>query len=477
MSGFSSFILLAEMRTGSNFLEANINLYDGLTCHGEAFNPSFIGYPQIDNILGVTLEQREADPQTLINAIKADAGLAGFRLFGDHDPRAQDICLADPRCAKIVLTRNPVDSFISWKIAKATGQWKLTNATHAKSAQISFDADEFETFLDKIQQFQIRLLNDLQKSGQTAFHLAYEDLSEVDIMNGLAAFLGRDDRLTALDRKLKKQNPAASVDKVANPAEMEAALARLDRFNLNRTPNFEPRRGPMIPAYVAAPDSGLLYLPLRGGLDAQIGDWLAAVDGKPRAALQKNFSQKTLRQWKRDHPGHRSFAVLRHPVVRAHYAFCTHILFDGPRNFPRIRETLRKVHKLPIPPEPLQQRKLKGYDIAAHRRAFVAFLGFLKNNLSAQTAVRIDPAWASQLAVLQGMAQFGLADLILREDRLARDLAFLGDQIGRDNLPEIQTTEDVETALLAEIYDDGIEQAAQEAYARDYLAFGFAAWR
>lgn len=476
MSKFDYFVIFAEMRTGSNYLEANINHFDGLTCHGEAFNPSFIGYPQVDNILGIALEQREGDPGALINAIKAADGLAGFRFFGDHDPRALEICLADPRCAKVVLTRNPIDSFVSWKIAKATGQWKLTNATHAKSEHVHFDADEFETFLARVQQFQTQLLNHLQRTGQTAFYLAYDDLSDVEVMNGLASFLGCNDRLTSLDRKLKKQNPEASIDKVVNPADMEAALARLDRFNLNRTPNFEPRRGPMIPAYMAAPDSGLLYLPLRGGLDHRVGDWLAAVDGKSRSALKTKFTQKTLRQWKRDHAGHRSFAVLRHPVVRAHHAFCTHVLFDGPRNFPKIRETLRKVHKLPIPQEPLLKRNLKGYDINAHHNAFLAFLGFLRHNLSAQTAVRIDPAWASQLSVLQGMAQFGLPDVILREERLVDDLDFLGSQVGLNNLPVMPPDEDVETTLLAEVYDAAIEKAAQEAYARDYLAFGFAGW-
>ena len=34
MSRFDYFVVFAEMRTGSNFLEANINAFDGLTCHG-----------------------------------------------------------------------------------------------------------------------------------------------------------------------------------------------------------------------------------------------------------------------------------------------------------------------------------------------------------------------------------------------------------------------------------------------------------
>ena len=63
MSGsFTSFVVLAEMRTGSNFLEANLNALEGVTCHGEAFNPHFIGYPNSTEILGISQQGREDDP-------------------------------------------------------------------------------------------------------------------------------------------------------------------------------------------------------------------------------------------------------------------------------------------------------------------------------------------------------------------------------------------------------------------------------
>ena len=118
-ASFDYFVVFAEMRTGSNFLEANLNAFDGLTCHGEAFNPHFIGYPNKNEILGVTQAMREADPARLLQQIKAEPGvLGGFRYFHDHDPRVLDRMLVDPRCAKIILTRNPLDSYVSWKIAR-----------------------------------------------------------------------------------------------------------------------------------------------------------------------------------------------------------------------------------------------------------------------------------------------------------------------------------------------------------------------
>lgn len=478
MRRFDYFVVFAEMRTGSNFLEANINLFDGLTCHGEAFNPTFIGYPNKDNILGVSQPERDAKPQYLLDTIKTKTdGLGGFRYFNDHDPRVLDTILNDPRCAKIILTRNPVDSFVSWKIAQATGQWKLTNIKNARSQQVAFDPAEFEAHLEALQTFQVRLLNGLQRTGQTAFYVSYEDLQDVDVMNGIAIFLGVEARITALDKQLKKQNPAPMQDKVTNYAQMETSLARMDRFNLSRTPNFEPRRGPNTPSYIAGAVSPLLFMPLKSGPEDIVINWLAQLDGKPKEALQTGFNQNTLRDWLDSTPGHRSFTVVRHPVARAHAAFCDKILAMRKESFPEVRQTLRKVHKLPIPdyaPEPETDNR---YGMADHKAAFLAFLTFLKSNLSAQTAVRVDPAWASQLALLQGFANFGLPDLIVREDRMQQDLAILANQIGHDTMPGIPEQTDPYAARLAQIYDAEIEAAARDACQRDYVAFGFADYR
>lgn len=473
MALFDYFVVFAEMRTGSNFLETNINAFDGLACHGEVFNPHFIGYPDKDNVLGVTQAQREADPQVLIDQIKAAPGLNGFRYFNDHDPRLLDICMADRRCAKIILTRNPVESYVSWKIAALTGQWKLTNVKQAKTRQINFNGREFGEHLEALQAFQVKLLNSLQKLGQTAFYVAYEDLQDVDVMNGLADYLGCQNRIAQLDKSLKKQNPMPMSDKVVDFSAMEKSLARLDRFNLNRTPTFEPRRGPMTPSYIAAPTSGVLYMPIKSGPDAAICDWLGRLDEKSSEDVLSDMSQKDLRQWKRKHVGHRSFTVLRHPVARAHTAFCNHILSTGEGSYVEIRKTLRKVHNVPLPNDPSDE----SYDTAAHRTAFLAWLVFLKANLNAQTALRVDGTWASQLVMLQGMATFGVPDMILREDRLRGDLAMLAGQMGLTSMPEPLPVSDPHAEILAAIYDSEIEQAARDACQRDYTAFGFGNWQ
>lgn len=470
---FDYFVVLAEMRTGSNLLESNINAFAGLQCHGEAFNPQFIGYPNRTEILGVTQAMREGDPARLIETIKTGSdGLGGFRFFHDHDPRALEIFLHDPRCAKIVLTRNPADSYVSWKIARETGQWKLTNVKRRRAARVAFDAAEFEQHVARLHEFQVFLLNSLQKSGQTAFYIAYEDLQDLDVLNGLAAFLGSAERLEALDDALKIQNPGRLEDKVSNPDEMIEALAGLDRFNLTRVPNFEPRRGPAVPNHVAGVKAPLLFMPIRSGPVAETCAWLAALDDAAPEALFSGMNQKTLRQWKSARPGHRTFTVLRHPAARAHAAFCNCILNPGPDQLPSIRRVLRNFHKLPIPgAEPDQT-----WDRGAHRDAFVAFLEFLRANLRGQTSVRVDANWATQTSILQGMAQFCLPDLVIREEEMTLQLAALAKLIGRPGAVPPPACDTDRPFALAEIHDDEIEDLVADIYQRDYMMFGFGRW-
>lgn len=471
---FDYFVVFAEMRTGSNFLEVNLNALDDVACHGEAFNPHFIGYPNRDAILDVTQAQRDADPDRLLAAVRATPrALGGFRYFHDHDPRVLDTLLEDPRCAKIVLTRNPLDSYVSWKIAQATGQWKLTDVKRRKEAQAHFEAEEFAAHVASLQAFQAQLLNRLQTSGQTAFYVAYEDLQDLGVMNGLAHWLGATARLEELDQSLKPQNPGAVIDKVDNPEEMALALSGLDRFNLTRTPNFEPRRGPAVPSYVAGRDVPLLYLPVRGGPEAEVVDWLAMLEGVPVEDLASEMTQKDLRQWKRQHPGHRSFSVLRHPAARAHHVFCEKILNEGKGSYRQIRDLLRKKFKLPIP----RKSPDASYGRADHRAAFVAFLEFLKMNLAGQTPVRVDAAWGSQAQVFSGFGEFALPDLILREEELASALPALARQVGCDvSVAPTSAAQDVPYPL-SDIYDDEIEALVADVYQRDYMMFGFGAWR
>ncbi|WP_095587730.1 nodulation protein NodH [Actibacterium ureilyticum] len=470
--GFDSFVILAGMRTGSNLLESQLNAVPGLCCYGEAFNPNFVGYPKRDDILGITRAARDADPLALLRRIQDQPGvLAGFRYFRDHDPRVLAAVLDDPRCAKILLTRNPVDSFISLQIARATGQWKLTDGRHRRAAQITFDPAAFETYLQDEQAFFRDIRHGLQTRGQTAFSLGYDDVSDAAVVQGLVRFLDAD--LPAPDgaARLKRQNPETARDKVSNPDQMEQAVAAFDWAGLDHTVLSEPGRGASIRRYVAAAKAPVLFAPLPGGPVSQVEQWLAALDDAAPGDLRRGFTQKTLRQWKRQNPGHRTLTVVSHPLARAYRVFCTAILpvRDGP--YAEIRAALRARFDVPLPatdPGP-------GFGPAQQHAAFLGFLRFLKANLAGQTNLRVDAAWASQGVLLQGMAGFVMPDMVVRHEYLARDLAVLAQQVDRQS-PPVPDRAEPSAVSLSQIHDDALESAARAAYQRDYMLFGYQAW-
>jgi LPS sulfotransferase NodH len=461
---FTSFVILAEMRTGSNLLQSYLNEVPGVTCHGELFNPSFIDKPNTFEFLGVDFAERSEDPFRLLSVVRAAGGMTGFRLFSDHDPRIRDHVLADPACAKIVLTRNPLEMYVSHKVAAATDQWKLHNVARRRAAKVRFDATEFAEYVDRLQRQQRLIQTRLQTSGQTAFYIHYEDLTDLAVVNGLLAWLGVPG-LRELPRHLKKQNPEPVEALLENPEALAPGLTRLDRFDLGRTPNFEPRRAPMLSAAMAAPRAPVLFLPVRGAPEGELVAWLAALDGAPESAVQRDFDPQRLRDWRARHPRRRSFTVLRHPLLRAHLAFCRKVLTG---EFEAVREHMGRLFGVALAGD------ATGLPVTEHRAAFLAFLKFCRASLSGQTGLQPRPIWASQTALVEAMAETGAPDLVLREERLEPGLAFLCAELGLDPPAVPPTLGPPPPVPLAAILDDEVVAACRAAYARDYERFGFA---
>lgn len=454
---FDSFVIFGAMRTGSNLLEARLVGWQGLACHGEVFNPHFIGGPARKQLFGVTPAMRDADPLALLARMKEKSdGIPGFRFFDGHDTRVRDHCLADPACAKVILTRNPLDSHISLLIARETGQWRLTDVSKRRAARVRFDPRRFEDYLAETEAFYLHLQRMVQTTGQTAFHIGYDDIADDAVIAGLAQFLGSPGKGEGKPAVAPlRQNPEPLADKVENPEEMTGALAAFDRFDLSRVPNLEPRRGPALPGWRAGVSVPILWQPIAGGAD--LSGWLAALDGRPTGELPPPFNRRTLRDWLAGHPGHRTLAVVRHPVARALAAFRA-LPGNGPEGL------LRDGYGIAVPAGDAAP--------AEWREAFLGFLAFLRANLSGQTGLRTDPHWASQVALIQGFSQLVPPGLIVREEEMAGPLLALARAF--DRAPPV--VEEEADPLLPLIHDAEVETAARAAYGQDYRAFGFDDW-
>lgn len=454
---FRSFVILAGMRTGSNLLEATLNAHD-LACFGEAYNPHFIGWPDQATLYDMTLADREARPLDLWQHMVRARKVKGFRYFHDHDPRMFDPLMDDPTCAKIVLTRNPADSWVSTQLAHATNQWKLNETETPIPARVPFDAAGFREALAANQSFLDRIRHALQVRGQVAFWLNYDDLRDGAVLTGLVRWLGRTDvqRMEPAQDQVP-QNPRPMADKVEDFAAMQAEIAGLDPFQLHRIPSFEPQRGPAVPSFLTCEaGAGLLWMPVRGGPVRQVERWLAAL-----GRVGGDLTQASLRHWKGAHPGHRSFTVLRHPLPRAWQAFRQLLSGDGQAD---LRRVLREVHRVPLPADDA----LPELAPEALVPAFAGFLDCLRRNLNGQTSLPTPAAWASQSEVLAGFARLATPDMVLREEAMTEGLAWLSAAVGAD------AAGPVPAPLPAVLDDAALRRAARAAYQRDYVAFGFA---
>ena len=466
---FDYFVIFAEMRTGSNLLEANLNEFDGLSCLGEVFNPHFIGTQGQKELLGQTLRAREIDPAPLLEAIRTQEGLAGFRFFNDHDPRVLPVILNDPRCAKIVLTRNPLDSYVSLLIAQATNQWKLGDVKTKRSAQVTFDPVAFEAHVTQLQDFQLHLQNALQTTGQSAFYIAYEDANDVAVLNGLAKWLGIGARIEAPSTKLKRQNPEPLDQKLTNFHAVSDGIARLDRFNLSRTPGFEPRRQGMVWAHRACQTTPLVFAPLGTGHEGDVLTWMARIDGSGPDELLRDFTPASWRDWQAANPGHVAFALIRHPLERAHHIYRTQILHGTREN---VRNFLRRVDNVVLP----EKGQMASYGTEEHRAGFAAYLRFVRACLNRQTSIPVQAAWDSQSALLAGIVTQCPLTLVVTASQFAQAVPALRAMLGR-SLPDYAPPRVTNRLSLDSIYDPEIEALGRAAYGADYLNLGFGDWQ
>ena len=464
------FVVLASMRTGSNLLEELLRSVAGLEMYGELFNPHFFGSPETDEAFGFSLEARDKDPIDVLEAMK-DAGeaLPGFRLFPGHDPRVFRHVLRDDSCAKIILNRRPIDSFVSLQIARKTGQWWLGDAKSAKHATIHFDPDAYALFAGETRSHSQNVERQLQTSGQVAFRLDYADLGNSDVLDGLVKFLDVKGKPDTTRVRARVQNPVSVEDRLSNP-EVAAAVLADEAADIGDPPIHEPDRGPGVRFFRAAGNLPLLYMPIRGAGHDPVPDWLSKV---AKADVLPPFTQRDLRRWKRQHPGHLSFSVLRHPLPRAYHAFCANILPEDLTNFADVRAALVERYGVQLP----KDHEKTEWTLEKHRAAFLSFLHFLKVNLSGQTSVRVDSVWATQERLLSAIASLIVPDRVFRDHELGTSLCEMSEGIGAkaSHAPKpfgLQSAYELEDVVNGEIQD-----AVGAAYRRDFMMFGFSEWK
>lgn len=457
---FRYFVILGAMRTGSNFLERALEQFPSLQNFGELFNPNFIGGPCRDDFPNWNIADRDSMPFSLLESMIEHAKtevVPGFRLFQDHDPRVLDHVLRDRSCAKIILSRNPLDSYVSLKIAQQTGQWILGGIAHRKSAKAHFSEVEFASFIFERERFYKQIGDTLNETGQSAFALQYTDLKSVATLNGLARYLGSETELERFDEPLKRQNPEALSKKVSNFDEMKAALSRQFSAALTteRSPVFTTKAS-NAPIF-ASGSLNLAFAPISGVPNQQL---LKAI--KKAGSVDRFSGPKEFETWMSDRPGIELVAMTAHPLTRAYNVFCQHVL-PGDNVFKNLRQRLIKNFNLP---------ELAGAkQPAALKEGFEIFLNFLTANLAGQTAIRIAREWDLQSNHIAALNQ---------EVPISRITRWEAINSNREEIPGLSVfglPTELDTTPLELIYDEGLERLCREAFSKDYVKLGYANWK
>ena len=490
---FTYFIVFGTMRCGSNLFQHSLSQYDNITCHGELFNPAFIDGPKTTEFFGLNKSDREKDPNLIIEKIietHAD-GIAGFRFFEDHDARIMAAALGDPDCAKIILQRDYLQSFISLKIAQKTDQWMIRDENNRKEAKVEFDPVEFEAYRDKLDQYYAAIQSSLQASGQTAFWITYPDQKEVEVMNGVSSFLGYPQKLKKLKEITKQQNFQNWEDMIENIEVFQSYVATANLLPAASGRTKKSMR-PNIPKMITCVSKPLLFAPIPGGPNTEILRWMCALDQVDTRSddiqsavdagevLHTGHSRRTLNEWMQFNPGLISISAIRHPVVRAYSVFMDKIFTFGDGSYDAIRGQLVETYELDLPPPELcvadRQHDLlaNGWEQKHHRAAFHQFLKFLHKNLTGQTSIRKDGMWTPQSNFVATFNTAVPLTLLIREGKMDPAFRFVEDQLGCA-MPDLPAPT-IENHLfsLDDIYTRQTENLTRKVYEVDYTRFGFA---
>ena len=477
---FTSFIMLGSMRSGSILLEKYLNQYNGLVCHGELFHKSFIGGQGCKSYLGIEIEARDKNPQLLLDAVQANDPhkITGFRFFQDHDKRVMHTALKDPLCAKVILTRDPIESFVSLQIALKTQQWLVSDIAHRKEVQIHFDLEAYATYLSYRTDYYAEIQKSLSATEQPFFEIDYSMLNEVKNINRLAAFLGDRQGKTALHEPIKKQNPGSLSSKIINIDEVRAALSS-PGLRGTKPPILTPvlESGTDVSRAYCCKNLPLAFGPVPGVPDLGVRNWLEALDNR---VPQNRFTSHRFTEWQAQHKDARFFSVVRHPVLRAYNAFINKIFTTEPSGYMGIRKVLEDQFGMFLPQGQItashNRRALAkiGYGVDEHRISFKLFLIFVAANLKNETKIRQDGKWQLQSEIIRRYRILHAEVLVLKEKNLGIGLQYLENRM---DLPSVlgwkNETDPAYTFPISQVYDEEIEALARAAYGPDYQEFRY----
>ncbi|HEX5687236.1 MAG TPA: hypothetical protein VFY73_24740 [Ideonella sp.] len=228
-----AFLLVGMMRSGSNFLERQLNLLPDLRCHGELFNQAFIGFShhnqgKLASYTRDNPEQRNADEEAFIGQVDqaCDRPIIGLRLFLDHSNLMTARLLYDPNVKKVVLSRNLLEAYISLETARETGVWLTTEVAKAPPKPVKVDINKLVTFSLRQSLYYNDVQTVLHQTGQSYLQIDYNEIKSLGKLNEIARFVGSAHQFTTVSEPIQKQNPGSLEERIADFPKLVDELKR-----------------------------------------------------------------------------------------------------------------------------------------------------------------------------------------------------------------------------------------------------------
>lgn len=217
------FVLIGMMRSGSNFIERQLNLLADVRCHGELFNPAFIGFSHESGKVHAGYKRDEVklrleDEIGFFRKVDAacDRPLMGCRLFLDHSAGMTARILYDPSIRKVVLSRNLLEAYISLATARETGVWLTTEGPKAAPKPTKVEVPKLITFALRQSLYYNDILTVLHQTNQPYLQLDYNEIKDLGKLNEVAQFIGSQHRFKSVVEPIQKQNPGTLEQRIAD---------------------------------------------------------------------------------------------------------------------------------------------------------------------------------------------------------------------------------------------------------------------
>jgi len=178
-----NFIVFCYARTGSYRFMDILNRQDGVIACGEVYKKQRIELDQnLLKDLGLNkqdISERDGDPIGFYHNLASICSNQhfGFKIFPEHNHEIKRYLAQSDDLIKIYLVRNPIQSYISSKVAQKTGKWvaKKDSSHDQGTIQIEFSSDEFGKYLSRLMAAYSKIKIWASASNENLHTLDYSD--------------------------------------------------------------------------------------------------------------------------------------------------------------------------------------------------------------------------------------------------------------------------------------------------------------